>query len=98
MTDNSMYIGYDQLKERALFACESAGEIMGSIEKERLPKIVAEAMETCKIILAGGQVFATLALAEAEKDSMREFQDRNPKRTAPALRPATPINTKFKGE
>lgn len=98
MTD----IKYDQLKAQAILGCESAGEIMESLLKVD-PKHHAEAREVCQVILLGAQVYATLALAEAEKDSMRELAERAPKRLSrpfnpmAPVRPVTPIN-KFQKE
>lgn len=75
---------YDQLKAQAILGCETAGDIMESLAGGGpSPAAVAAAIDTCKIILMGAQVYATLAAAEAEKDSMREFQERVPARTNP---------------
>lgn len=80
---------YDQLKAQAILGCETAGEIMESLDGVTDPRVHQVAREMCHVILAGALVYATLAQAEAEKDSMREFQERVPKRTnvAPRLRP-----------
>jgi hypothetical protein len=99
---------YAQLKAQAILGCESAGEIISSLsELAHHPDLLAQSLELAKITLAGAQVYATLAVAEAEKDSMREFTERVPKKTsgrAPSQmppvqppRPVTPIN-KFRGE
>lgn len=83
---------YDQLKAQAILGCETAGEVMESLVGIKDPHVHALAVETCKVILMGAQVYATLAQAEAEKDSMREFQERVPKRTGGvSTRPVTPL-------
>lgn len=99
MTDNdNVSTTYEQLKNQAILGCTAAADIMESCIGQTDAAFVATAFETVNLILAGAQVYATLAVAEAEKDSMREFQERTPKRTTrPPLnpiqpRPVTPIN------
>lgn len=104
MTDN---FSYEYLKLKALEGCQAAGEIVADTIGVRNEQQVAAAIEIARVTLQGAQVFATLAIAEAEKDSMREFTERVPKKTsgrAPSQmppvqppRPVTPIN-KFRGE
>lgn len=84
---------YDQLKAQAILGCETAGELMESLVGVQSAAAVAAVVDTCKIILMGAQVYATLAQAEAEKDSMREFQERVPKRQTrtPGFASPTPL-------
>lgn len=102
MTDE---FDYEFLKLKALQGCQTAGEITAEIIGVQDPELVALAVEIAKVTLQGAQVYATLAQAEAEKDSAREFNERMKKTgRAPSQmppvqppRPVTPIN-KFRGE
>lgn len=57
---------YDALFEGAFNAAATAGAIVAGAEGKTEAEI-HEALEVAKVVLGGGQIFATLALAEATK-------------------------------
>lgn len=77
MTD----ITYDQLKAQALLGCESAADIMDSIHEVNDPQSVQTVLEIAKVTLMGAQIYATLAVAQAEQNAA--LQERGSQRTSP---------------
>lgn len=88
---------YDQLARSALDSLSDAGDLLNHLTDDPHAAFLAN------LLVQGAQVYATLAQAEAEKDSMRAFEERNTRRAPRPIgnpspvRPVSPIN-KFQKE
>lgn len=81
---------YDQLKDAALGSLADAAEMLDHLSTNR------EAAFLAQLLVAGAQVYATLAQAEAEKDSLRAIEARNPRRTTGnPSKPLSPVTNLF---
>lgn len=59
---------YDQLVAAALFAGETVGEMITDLE-DMTPIEQTFVLATAELVLRGGQIFATLAQAQATRDA-----------------------------
>lgn len=80
MSDN---LSYEQLKNAALNAASTAGEMLSAAQSELDLQVIIE------ITLQGAQVFATLAVAAADEEGNRWFRDKEEARKS-NVRPIKP--------
>lgn len=79
MSDN---LSYEQLKNAALNAASTAGEMLSTAQSELDLQVI-------EITLQGAQVFATLAVAAADEEGNRWFRDKEEARKS-NVRPIKP--------